>query len=281
MSAVVILTDSASDLTPAVAAAAGIALEPLIIRFGAEEQKAHVDLSLDAFYDRMLAPGAPHPSTAACAPGDFAATARGLLDAGAAGVVILTVGSRLSATHAAAMLAKESLGDAPVRVVDSATVTMCQGLLALLGAEAAAAGEGLDAVADLLTARRADTRMLVAMETLEYLKRGGRISPAKAAIGSVLAVKPIITIEDGVVETVDKPRTIAKARARLLELASELSVERLAVLHCRAPGIDGFRAELIATTGVDPARTLTALVGPSTAPHCGPGAFGFAALLRH
>ncbi|MFO1539251.1 MAG: DegV family protein [Chloroflexota bacterium] len=280
MSAVAILTDSASDLTPAVAAAAGITLEPLIVRFGAEEYKAHVDLSLDAFYDRMLAPGSPHPSTAACAPGDFAVSARALLDAGAAGVVILTVGSRLSATHAAALLAQETLGDAPVRVVDSQSVTMCQGLLALLGAEAAAAGEGLDAVADLLTARRTDTRMIVTLDTLEYLKRGGRISPAKAAIGSVLSVKPIITIEDGAVETVDKPRTAAKARARLLELASGLAIERLAVLHCRAPGIDGFRAELIATTGVDASRTLTALVGPSTAPHCGPGAYGFAALLR-
>lgn len=280
MGNVAIVTDTACDLTPEGAAAAGIDLVPLLVRFGDEERKAHVEIGLDAFYDRLLAPGAPFPSTAACSPGEIEAIVRRRLDEGADGVVVLTVGSRLSATHAAALLAREALGSAPVHVVDSASATMCQGLLALLGAEAAAAGEKADAIARLLEARRADTRLLVMLETLEYLKRGGRISPARAAIGSVLSVKPIITIDDGVVETVDKPRTSARARARLLELAGELSVERLAVVHARSPEVDAFRTDLLAVTKADPARTLTALVGPSIAPHSGPGALGFAALLR-
>jgi len=96
----------------------------------------------------------------------------------------------------------------------------------------------------------------------------------------VLSVKPIITIADGVVETLDKPRTLGRARARLLELLAEQPVERLAVVHSMAPGIDAFPADVVAATGVAAGSVVTELIGPSVAPHSGPGAFGTAVIAR-
>ena len=277
---VAIVTDTACDLSMDRATTAGVTLVPLIVRFGDVEQKAVVELSVPAFYTRLLAPGSPHPSTAACSPGDFVAAFGKRLSGGADAVVCLTVGSRLSATYKAALIARDLLPTGQVHVVDTETATMCQGLLVLLAAEAAAAGERAEAIVRLLEARRADSRLFVMLDTLEYLRRGGRISAAQAAIGSVLSVKPIITIADGVVETLDKPRTLGRARARLLEMLAERPVERLSVVHSMAPGIDAFRADAVAATGVAAAGVITELIGPSVAPHAGPGAFGASVLLR-
>ncbi len=277
---VAIITDTASDLCMDRASAAGITVVPLLVRFGDLEQKAVVEMSVPAFYARLLAPGSAHPSTAACAPGDFVAAFTKRFEGGAASVVCLTVGSRLSATYKAALIARDAMPGHPVHIVDSETATMCQGLLALLAAEVAAAGEPAESIVQLLEARRADTRLFIMLDTLEYARRGGRISAAQAAIGSVLSVKPIITIADGVVETIDKPRTLGRARARLLELISERPVERLAVVHAMAPDIETFRREAIAATGAILGDVLTELLGPSIAPHSGPRALGAAVLLR-
>jgi DegV family protein with EDD domain len=280
MTGVAIVADTACDLSMERAAAAGITLVPLLVRFGDLEQRSGVEMSVPAFYERLLAPGSPFPSTAACSPGDFVAAFRERLEAGADAVICLTVGSRLSATHKAASVARDAMAGAPVHVFDTETVTLAQGLLVLLAAEAAAAGEPAASIVQLLEARRGDARMIVVLDTLEYLRRGGRISAAQSAIGSVLSVKPIITITGGVVETIDKPRTAGRARARLLELALERPMERLAVIHTLAPGIDAFCDELTGRAGLDPAGVITELIGPSVAPHAGPGAFGACILAK-
>jgi len=277
---VAIVTDTCCDLSPDRAAAMGVTLVPLVVRFGDVEQKAVVELSIPAFYARLLAPGAPFPSTAACSPGDFVEAFTRRLEAGAEGIVCINVGSRLSATHQSALVARDAMPGAPIHVIDTGTVTGCQLLLVQLAAEAAAAGERVDAVARLVEARRADARLFVMLDTLEYLRRGGRINAAQAAIGSVLSVKPIITIADGAVETLDRPRTTSRARARLLELIAEQPAERMVVLHSLAPGVDAFRDEAAAAAGLRASDVATELIGPSVAPHSGPGAFGAALLLR-
>lgn len=280
MGGVAIITDSAADLTDEQAAAAGITVVPLLVRFGTQEFRSGVDLSLDEFYRRLTAPGAPFPSTAACSPGDFQQVFARTLDGGADAIVCVTVGSRLSGTYGAAQVARDLLPGRDVQIVDSGTASMAQGLLATLGAEAAAAGEPAVAVADLIRARRADIGLYVVLDTLEYLRRGGRISAAQAAIGSVLSVKPIITIENGIVVTADRPRTNGKARARLLELLAAAPVERIAVIHAGAHGIDDFAVELADRTGVERRRVSIGRIGPTVAPHVGPGAYGAATLLR-
>jgi len=176
---VAIVADTACDLSADRAAAAGVSLVPLLVRFGNVEHKALVELSVPAFYARLLAPGSPHPSTAACAPGDFVTAFARRLDAGATGVVCVTVLSRLSATYKAAVIARDALPGRPIHVVDSETVTMCQGLLVLLAAEAAAAGEPADEIARLVEARRRDTHLYVMLDTLETCGAAAASAPPR------------------------------------------------------------------------------------------------------
>ena len=122
-----------------------------------------------------------------------------------------------------------------------------------MAVELAADGRSAAEIAAVLEARAPDMRMYVALETLEYLKKGGRISGAQAAIGTLLSVKPIIAVKHGVVETADRVRTRSKARERVIELIRERPIERLAILHTVSPDIEAFRDEVIARVpGLDP-----------------------------
>ena len=118
-----------------------------------------------------------------------------------------------------------------------------------MGLEMARSGVSAAEIARVLTTAASDLRMYVSLETLEYLKKGGRISGAQAAIGTLLSVKPIIAVEDGVVETADKPRTRSKSRERCIELICARPIERIAILHTMAPDVDEFRAEVIRRVG--------------------------------
>jgi DegV family protein with EDD domain len=278
MSRVAIVTDSASDIPPEMASQWGVTVVPLLVTFGRETFRAGTDLSMDGFYERLLAPGARFPTTAACSPADFQAAFERRFNEGADAVVCITVGGKLSATLKSAQVARSALPEREIHVVDSNTAAGSILLLAQLAAEAAAAGASAEEIVALVERRKADSRLYFVVDTLEYLRRGGRISAAQAAIGSVLSVKPVITVENGVVETVDKPRTAGKARARLMELLTAKPVERLVVIHTRAPGVEAFTRELAAAVGIPVERIDTVLIGPSVAPHVGPGAYGAAFL---
>jgi len=280
MSRVAIVTDSASDLLADQSRAAGITVVPLIVSFGDREYQAGVQLSDTDFWAELTKPGAPFPKTAAAAPGAFRETFERLFADGADEVVYVGVGSRLSATIASANVAREMLADRPIHVIDSASASMGIGLLALAAAEMAARGETAPQIAAAVQAKRDLIKLYVALETLEYLKRGGRISPARAAIGSVLSVKPIISVEEGVVETADRPRTRGKARARLLELLAETDPERVAILHGQTPDIEEFAAELARATGFPRDQMTMHLIGASVGPHVGPGAYGAVVLSK-
>lgn len=274
MSGVAIVTDSASDLPAERAAAAGVTVVPLLVSFGEREFKAGVDMSYEDFWRELTAPGAPFPKTAAAAPGAFKDAFEGLFAQGYDEIVCINVGSKLSATMGSAKIARDMLPDRAIHVFDSESATLGQGVLVLLAAQRAREGKsGAEIVAEL--ERRKHTMSLyLALETLEYLKRGGRISPARAAIGNVLSVKPIITIEDGVVETADKPRTRGKARARLLELLSSSSPEMIAVIHGQAEDIEDFADELAKQNKFPRDQVGIYLIGPSVGPHTGPGVYG-------
>lgn len=274
MSRVAVVTDSASDLSAEQAALAGITVVPLLVTFGAKEYQAGVDISTDDFWQELVRPGAPFPRTAAAAPGTFRQTFEKQFDEGAEEIVYVGVGQKLSATIQSATVAREMLAERRIHIVDSASASMGLGLLALVAAERAAEGVSGQEIATELEQRRGGLRLYVVLETLEYLKRGGRISPARAAIGGVLSVKPIITLSDGVVETADRPRTRGKARIRLLELLSQLTPERIAVLHGQSPDVDDFARELAASTGFPRDRMSIHLIGSSVGPHVGPGAYG-------
>ncbi|MFL5682809.1 MAG: DegV family protein [Chloroflexota bacterium] len=280
MSRVAIFTDSASDFDPAEAEAAGITIVPLLVTFGSESFKAGVDLSTEAFWERMVAPDAPFPKTAASSPGDFKDAYEAAFERGAEAIVSIHVAGTLSGTIKSAQIARDMLPDREIHVVDSQGASMGEGILARMGVELAAAGRPAVDIAETLEARAKDMRIYLTLETLEYLKKGGRISGAQAAIGTLLSVKPIIRVEDGLIETTDKVRTRTKARERMIELITERPIERLAILHTHSPDVEAFRDEVAARAGLDAADVTIELVGASVGPHIGPGCVGAAVLYR-
>ncbi len=276
MSRVAIVTDSASDVPPAVAASAGIAIVPLVVSFGQQTFKAGVDLSTEQFWQRMTAPDAPFPTTAASAPGEFKAVYDKAFADGADAIVSIHVAGSLSATLKSAEIAKGMLPNREIHIVDSGSASMGEGILAQMGAEMAAQGSSAAEITRTLDDRKADLDLYVALDTLEYLKKGGRISGARAAIGTLLSVKPIITIRDGVVETADKPRTRSKARERTIELLVQRPIERLAVLYTPPADAESFRNEVVARAGsqLQAKNVSVQPVGASVGPHLGPGCVG-------
>jgi len=274
VSGVAVVVDSVSDLSPEQAAAAGITVVPLTVTFGEKEYRAGVDMSAEQFWTELTAPGAPFPKTAAASPGSFKETFEKLFNAGADEILYVGASSKLSATLGSAKLAADMLPGKRIHVIDSNTASMGAGLLALYAVEQAAAGLSGEKLAADVAAKVSKVDLYVVLETLEYLKRGGRISPARAAIGNVLSVKPIITVEDGVVETADRPRTRGRARERLIELLVATKPQRICVLHGQASDVTQFADELAKLTKLPRDKVLINLIGASVGPHVGPGAYG-------
>jgi DegV family protein with EDD domain len=276
VSRVAIVTDSASDLPPETAAANGIDVVPLVVTFGDKTFKAGVDLSTEEFWRRMTAPEAPFPTTAASAPGDFKAAYDRCFAEGADAIVSIHVAGTLSGTIKSAEIARGLVRAGEVHIVDSGSASMGEGLLALLAAELAKRATDATEIVRVVEDRKADLDLYVALDTLDYLRKGGRISGAQAAIGTLLSVKPIITIRDGLVHTADKPRTRGKARERVLELLTARPIERLAVLYTPPANGEAFRREVLERLAgkVNPTDVSVQVVGPSVGPHLGPGCVG-------
>ena len=282
MTHVAIVTDSASDLPPERAASLGISIVPLVVNFGSQSFKAGVDMSIDDFWVRMTAPDAPFPTTAASAPGDFKAVYDAAFAGGADAIVSIHPAGTLSGTIKSAEIARGMLPDREIHVIDSQKASMGEGILAEMAVEMAGMGIAAAEIARVLESRIPDLDLYVALDTLEYLKKGGRISGARAAIGTLLSVKPIITVKDGQVEQADKVRTRAKARERVIELMTARPLERIAVLFTPPADGEAFREELVARVpgGIDPARVSVQAVGPSVGPHLGPGCVGGVVLYK-
>jgi DegV family protein with EDD domain len=281
VSRVAIVTDSASDLTPDAAAAAGIAVVPLVVTFGSESFKPGVNLTTEQFWARMTAPDAPFPTTAAASPGDFITAFNTAFDAGADAVVCITVSGDLSGTLKAAQVAKDQLADREIHIIDSRSASMGHGMLAQIAADLASEGVAAAEIARVVEHRKEDLRVFIALDTLEYLKRGGRISGARAAIGTMLNVKPLITVEHGIVENVERVRTRPKARERTLELLTREPLERASILHTTNADIEEFHAAFLERSKLDPTKVQLVIVGPSVGPHIGPGSVGGVVLVRH
>jgi DegV family protein with EDD domain len=282
VSRVAIFTDSASDMDPGQAAAEGIEIIPLLVTFGDQSFKAGVDLTTEAFWERMTAPDAPFPTTAASSPGEFKEAYEAAFARGADAIVSIHVAGLLSGTIKSAQIARDMLPDREIHVVDSLGASMAEGILAMMAVQMAAEGRSAAEIAEILEERTRDGRIYLTLETLAYLKKGGRISGAQAAIGTLLSVKPIIRVDQGVVETVDRVRTRGKARERMIELICERPIERLAILHTISPDVEAFRDEVVARApgGIDPKDVTINLVGASVGPHLGPGCVGAAILYR-
>ncbi|MEY2475547.1 MAG: fatty acid kinase fatty acid binding subunit [Actinomycetota bacterium] len=241
MAGIRVVTDSACDLPQALADQHGIEIVPLTIRFGDTELVDRRDLSPKEFWARS-AESPVLPETAAPSAGAFEEMFKRVAGDGADGIVCVTLSSALSATHQAAALAAKSLGDdIPIRVVDSKAVTMAQGLMALAAAKLGEQGSSIDECAQAVEDLVARSRIFATLDTLENLKKGGRIGAAQALFGSLLSIKPVIELRDGVVEAESKQRTRSKSLRYLVEKVKEHGkVENLVVMHGEAPDLEEF-----------------------------------------
>jgi DegV family protein with EDD domain len=270
-----IVTDSSCDLPDAVVSEHGVRIVPLSIRFGDEEFIDREQLSTSEFWARC-AQQDTLPETAAPAPGQFEQVYRELAAEGATGIVVVSLSGGLSATMQSAELAARSVADTiPVRVVDSRTVSLGVGTIVLACARLAAEGASLDEVEALARDRVQRTRVFGALDTLENLKKGGRIGNAKALLATALAIKPIIEVIDGQVEQGGKQRTRSKALKFLVEKVSEYEgrISDLAVLHADCSDVDQF-VEMLRPHYAG--EIVIGEIGPVIGTHAGRGTIGVA-----
>ncbi|HEX8804329.1 MAG TPA: DegV family protein [Acidimicrobiales bacterium] len=268
-----IVTDSAADLTAADVEALGIEVVPLTIRFGDKEYTDGVDLSVDEFYSKLESSDTL-PETAAPSPGAFEAAFRRQAEAGADAVVCVNLSSGLSATIEAARNAATAVaGDLDVRVVDSRSITSGLGAQVREAARTAADGSDADAVVALVEDLAARTRVLGALDTLENLKKGGRIGGAQALLGSLLSIKPLLDISTGEVAEAGRARTRRRALEWLRDQVFEQpAVEHLCVAHGLAPDLDAMLALLAPRYPRDQISVTT--IGATIGTHGGPRVMG-------
>jgi len=270
-----IVTDSSCDLPDALIEQYRLEVVPLTIRFGEDNYVDREELSGDEFW-RLLTTGEHLPETAAPSIGRFQEAFNRLASAGADGIVVITISSEMSATAGAAeTAADQSALGIPVIVVDSRLVSTALGLVAIEAAEHSTRGAGIDEVAAAAQSASSRSHILATLDTLEFLKRGGRIGGAAAFIGNLLNVKPMIAVTDGTVAAAGRVRTRRKALAEILDTVLEHSseIERLAVMHGDAEDLDEFLAGLAEIYAGDP---IVARLGPVVGTHAGPGLIGIA-----
>jgi DegV family protein with EDD domain len=267
-----VVTDSACDLPDDLIERDGIEVVPLTIRFGKEELVDRKELSTDEFW-RRLADSDVLPETSAPSAGAFEAAFRRLIADGATGIVCINLSSKLSATMQSAQVAAQAVQpDCPVVVVDSLMVSMGLGSLCLTAARRAADGDSLESVVANVTDRRNRSKLYGTLDTLEFLKKGGRVGNARALLGSMLAIKPVLEVRDGEVEEAGKVRTRSKALRLLVDRVKEGPFENLAVLHGNAPDLDELLDLLEPLTPRD--EIVIGQIGPVIGTHAGPRVIG-------
>jgi len=265
-----VVTDSVADLPPEVVKELGITIVPLHVRFGEEVYRDGIDLTVDEFYSK-LAHSKILPVTSVPSPGAFAEAYDKLAEE-TDEILAIVLTSRLSGTYDVAL---QSIGlmkrKCRVEVIDSKLAVMAQGFLVIKAAKAAQAGTGLDELVDLVRSDIPRIDFLAAFDTLEYLRRGGRIGRAQALLGSILKINPIITIKDGLVEPAGRTRSRAKAMDYLYNFAVSYShIDEMAVEDAACPDDAG---ELVERLGsIFPReRIYRSRTTPVIGTHTGPG----------
>jgi len=233
--AVKIVTDSLSDITGDLAQELGVTVVPLYVRFGEEVYRDRVEMTTDEFYHRLVH-DATFPTTTQPPPGDFVSVYNKLAKE-TDEILVIVVSSKLSGTYQSALQAKSMVeGKCRIEVIDSQTIVMGLGLIVISAAKAAQAGANLDELADLVRKAMPRSHAIMSFDTLKYLAKGGRIGKAQSFLGSILSVKPILTIRDGEVHPVTRVRSRAAGVDYLYNSAASYShIEELAVEYATTP----------------------------------------------
>lgn len=276
MGRVAVVTDSTVDLAPDDTEARGLRVVPMTVTFGDRSYISRITISDEDFYARLRESGTL-PTTSQPAPAWFEEAYADAADDGASGVVSIHVSGALSGTvDTAGKAAAEA--PLPVEVVDSGQVSGGMALAVLAALDAAEAGGSLDEVAAVARDVAGRARFFFTVDTLDFLRRGGRLSGPQAVVGNVLRVKPILTVADGEVAVLERTRTWTRAIDRLVQLC----VDAVGDAPCSLVVVHGLAAERAAEigealgSGLQVVRRAEALIGPVVGTHCGPGAIGVA-----
>jgi len=265
-----IVTDSGADLPAILTEELDITVVPVYLRFGKEVYRDRVDISEDEFYQRLLHDPV-HPNTTQPSPQDFASV-YDKLSQEADGIISIHITSKLSGTYNSAVQGKKMVSNrCPIEVVDSQTLSIAVGLMAIQASKMARSGMSLQQIVDELNKIIPNVHLLILFDTLKYLVKGGRVGKAKGLVGSVLSVKPLLAVRDGELMPSGQVRTRSKGMDRLLDFVKNAKdIQDLAILHSTTP--DEAQALVERTSSLFPKeRTILARLGPGLGVHGGPG----------
>jgi DegV family protein with EDD domain len=265
-----IVTDSAADIPTKIIGELGITVVPAYVNFGDNSYRDGIDISCDELYNKLV--NSPiHPSTSQSTPSDFARVYRELSKE-TDEIVSIHMSAKFSGTYNSALKGKELVDNkCHITVIDTGTITMAEGIIAMSAARLALLNEKLTRILEDIQDSMKNTHLLGTFDTLKYLARGGRIGKGKALLGSVLNVKPVVTIHDGVISPVGNFRTRSKAVDKLFEFVKNASgIQEVAIAHATTPDeAQVLRDRLVPF--VDSNHLHIARLGSAIGVHTGPG----------
>ena len=268
-----IVTDSTADLPPQLAQELGIAVVPVYVRFGDKSYRDGIEISYDELYDKLV--NSPiYPSTSQPTPADFAQVYRELSKE-TDEIISIHVSGKLSGTYSSALQGKKLVDSKTnITVIDSESVTIGLGIITISAARLSLLNESLNGILEDIKQTKMNIHLLGVLDTLKYLALGGRIGRARALLGSVLNVKPLITIRNGEISPVGNVRTHAKAVEKLFEFVKGASnIQDLAIIHNTTPD-DAISLKDRLGSFVKSDRLYMARLGPALGVHAGPGMLG-------
>ena len=267
-----IVSDSACDIPKELADELGIHVVPLYVNFGEESLKDGIDIKADDFYERLIS-GPIHPFTSQPSPGDFLDIYK-KLDDDNDGIISIHLSSKLSGTFKSASIASEDQSlKSKIRVIDTGHVSMSSGLCVLEAARLAKSGSDMDTIIQATNDFANRAHFVGLLDTLVYLEKGGRIGKARSMLGSLLNIKPMITVENGESKEFGKARTFKKGIAKLTDFCNQFEqIQSLSVVYSTDSDLaKEFSDSLSSLLGSKP---IISRIGPVTGTHSGPGTIG-------
>lgn len=279
MSKIAIVSDTDASLPAELAAKHNIRLVPITIHFGDESLLTDADINDEQLFDRVDREGVL-PTTSAPSPGAFSEAFQSAFDEGADSIICINVSADISATYGAAMAGADMHPDRDITVIDSRSLSMAQGYTVLAAAEVAAQGAAKEEIITAATQVRDRAHLYAALSTLKYLAMSGRVGYLAAGMANLFNVKPILTMQEGKLELLERVRTQSKAWARVFELVKDSTggrkIERLSIIHVRAlDDAQRFKEQLCAEVGC-PDEILVTELTPGLSVHSGAGLVGAA-----
>ena len=277
MSRIAVVTDTDSSLPLEVAKKHSIVQVPIIVQFGEDTFRDAYEIDNPAIFGRIDKDG-KFPTTAAPSPGQFVEAFKAAFESGAESVLCFNVSSEVSATYASARNAAEMFPGKDIRVVDTRSLSMGQGLIVLAAAEAAAAGASVEEVLAVAESVGQRVYLFASLSTLKYLAMSGRVGHLAAGLAGVMDVKPILTIKAGKLQLLERVRTQSKSWARAVEVAVEASagkkIEHMAIIHVKALEAAQQFEKLVRAALPCPAEAMYAEMNPGLSIHSGSGLVG-------